>query len=155
VRDRPAGRRDTTSRGDLAELAVATALVQSGRRLLRPISSATRYDLVIDNDDGTFTRVQCKMGVLRCGRVEFRTYSISGHRTDRVNYRGQIDAFGVYCLETADAYLVPMEAVARCGAVASLRVLPARNGQSRHVRMALDYVIGPLREAGPSPPRCR
>jgi hypothetical protein len=121
------------------------ALVQCGRRLLRPMSSATRYDLVIDNDDGTFTRVQCKMGVLRWGRVEFRTYSVSGHRTERVNYGGQIDAFGVYCPETGRAYLVPMEAVARCGAVASLRVAPARNGQSHGVRMASDYVIGPDR----------
>lgn len=136
---RPA--RDTTSRGDLAELAVATELVRIGRRLLRPISSAARYDLLIDNDDGTFTRVQCKMGVLRCGRVEFRTYSISGHRTARTSYRGQIDAFGVYCPETGAAYLVPMEAVEHCGAVASLRVEPARNGQSQRVRMASDYVI--------------
>jgi len=105
---------------------------------------ATRYDLVID-DDGRFTRVQCKMGILRCGRVEFRTYSVSGHRTARVNYRGQIDAFGVYCPETGEAYLVPMEAVANCGAVASLRVAPAKNGQSERVRMAVDYVIFPAR----------
>ena len=144
--DRSARHRDTTSLGDLAELAVATALVRSGRRLLRPISSATRYDLVIDNDDGTFTRVQCKMGVLRCGRVEFRTYSVSGHGGESVNYGGQIDAFGVFCRETGDAYLVPMEAVAHCGAVASLRVAPARNGQSQRVRRALDYVIDPARE---------
>ena len=134
--------RDTTSRGDLAELAVATALVRSGKRLLRPLSSATRYDLAIDNEDGTFTRVQCKMGILRNGRVEFRIYSISGHRTQPVSYRGQVDAFGVYCPGTTACYLVPMQAVANCGSVASLRVLPAKNGQARGLRLARDYIVG-------------
>ena len=117
------------------------ALVRSGKRLLRPLSSATRYDLAIDNEDGTFTRVQCKMSVLRNGRVEFRIYSISGHRTQPVSYRGQVDAFGVYCPGTAECYLVPMQAVANCGSVASLRVVPAKNGQTRGLRPAADYVV--------------
>lgn len=134
--------RDTTSRGDLAELEVATALVRSGKRLLRPLSSATRYDLLIDNEDGTFTRVQCKMGILRSGRVEFRLYSMSGHRTEPVSYRGQVDAFGVYCPQTQATYFVPMAAIARCGAIASLRVVPSRNGQVRRIRLARDFRIG-------------
>ena len=47
--------KDTTSRGDIAEMQVAAALVRAGKKLLRPLSSATRYDLLIDNEDGTFT----------------------------------------------------------------------------------------------------
>jgi hypothetical protein len=39
--------KDTTSRGDIAEFQVVAA----------------RYDLLIDNADGTFTRVQCKSDV--------------------------------------------------------------------------------------------
>jgi len=48
--------KDTTSRGDIAELQIAAALVRHGKRLLRPLSSASRYDLLIDYDNGTITR---------------------------------------------------------------------------------------------------
>ncbi len=136
--------RDTTSRGDLAEWKVATALVEQGKKLLRPISSASRYDLAVDNEDGTFTRIQCKTGILRNGRIEFRVYSMSGHRgTTGRSYNGQIDAFGVYCPQTDRAYLIPMaELVGRTGA-ACLRVERARNGQSKRTRPAEAYVLGP------------
>src|SRR5437016_9333491 len=71
--------KNTTLRGDIAEFQIAAALIRHGNRLLRPLSSASRYDLLIDNEDGTFTRVQCKSGVLRNGCVLFRVYSVSGH----------------------------------------------------------------------------
>ncbi|HEX9437743.1 MAG TPA: group I intron-associated PD-(D/E)XK endonuclease [Candidatus Limnocylindria bacterium] len=133
---------ETTGRGDETELAVALALVRAGKRLLRPLSSATRYDLLVDNEDGTFSRIQCKTGRLRGGTVEFRLYSISGHNTRQNGYRGQVDAFGVYCPDTAETYLVPLTALRACEAIARLRRTPARNGQRRRVRSAAEYVIG-------------
>jgi hypothetical protein len=133
--------RDTTSRGDVTEFEVATALLRQGRKLLRPLSSACRYDLLMDNEDGTFTRIQCKTGILREGRVEFRLYSISGHRPTAVSYGGQVDAFGVYCPQTRESYLVPVAALGSRGAIASLRVLPSRNGQVKKVRLASDYLV--------------
>jgi len=134
--------KDTTSRGDIAEFQVVAALVRQGKRLLRPLSSASRYDLLIDNADGTFTRVQCKSGVLRKGCVLFRLYSVSGHDTRAKGYAGQVDAFGVYCADTSATYLVPVEAIAGCGQMAALRVEPTRNGQRQRVRSAEDFVIG-------------
>lgn len=133
--------RNTTRIGDITEMAVAAALVRQGRKLLRPISSATRYDLLIDNEDGSFVRVQCKTGRLRDGRVEFRLYSVSGHNTKAVGYVGQVDAYGVYCPQTATTYLVPVTAIGACGALATLRVADARNGQTRGVRLAAEYAI--------------
>jgi PD-(D/E)XK nuclease superfamily protein len=73
--------RDTSAQGDLTEVEVTLALMRDGRRVFRPLSSASRYDLLLDNGDGTFTRVQCKTGVLRRGAVVFRLYSVSGHRS--------------------------------------------------------------------------
>jgi hypothetical protein len=58
-------------RGDLAEMEVATALMRAGMTVLRPVSSAGRYDLAIDAGGGAFTRVQCKTGILRKGRILF------------------------------------------------------------------------------------
>ena len=133
--------RDTTRSGDLAELEITIALVRAGKRVLKPLSSACRYDLAIDEGDGHFTRVQCKSGVLRAGRITFRTASMSASRPGRT-YHGEIDAFGVYCSETHEAYLVPMTTIASCGTMASLRVVPSRNGQRARVRSASGFRIG-------------
>jgi hypothetical protein len=133
--------KDTTSRGDIAEMQVAAALVRAGKKLLRPLSSATRYDLLIDNEDGTFTRVQCKSGVLRNGCVLFRLYSMSGHDTRPKPYGAAIDAFGVYCRETSTTYLVPVGILNGQANMAALRVEPARNGQRRGIRMAAEFAI--------------
>lgn len=135
-------KRSTTSLGDITELEVAAALARNGMKLLRPLSSATRYDLLIDNEDGTFTRVQCKTGRLRHGRVEFAMYSVSGHNTRSNRYHGQIDAFGVHCPHNGETYLIPIEALAARGSVGYLRVLPAKNGQRRRIRQARPYLIG-------------
>jgi PD-(D/E)XK endonuclease len=49
---------NTTAKGDVAEQAVILALLKAGKTILRPLSNGLRYDLVVDNLDGTFTRVQ-------------------------------------------------------------------------------------------------
>ena len=103
--------------------------MRDGRRVLKPVASASRYDLVIDNGDGTFVRVQCKTGCLRDGRIMFRTYSVSGHTTKSSPYGDGIDAFGVYCPMTGDVYLVPVSAIGQRTGSICLRVSPARNGQ--------------------------
>ena len=54
--------------GDRTEAIVIAALVRRGYRVLRPLSSNERYDLVLDLD-GEFLRVQCKTGRLRNGAI--------------------------------------------------------------------------------------
>jgi len=138
---RTVGKRDTTQRGDVAEFQVIAALVGAGHRLLRPLSAACRYDLLIDNEDGGFTRVQCKNGVLKAGSVVFRLCSVSRRGNQPVPYQGDVDAFGVYCAATGRAYLVPMSAVSHRTTIAYLRVAPARNGQRHGVGLAADFLI--------------
>jgi hypothetical protein len=60
------------------------------------------------------------------------------------SYRGDIDAFGVYCPGTREVYLVPIADVP--DRAAYLRVEPTRNGQQKGVRWAKDYVIWPERQ---------
>lgn len=141
MREAPWAVKDTTSQGDITETQVAAALVRRGLRVLRPISSATRYDLLIDHDDGRFIRVQCKTGVLRQGCVLFRLYSISGHDTRTKHYAGQVDAFGIYCPQIHRSYLVPMAAIADCRYFATLRVEPSKNGQRLRTRSAEEFAI--------------
>src|SRR5215211_6957979 len=82
-------------------------------------------------------RVQCKTGRLRGGSVVFRACSSYGHHrnplTARRDYQGQVDAFAVYCPETAGVYLVPIADLS-VHVEATLRVDPPRNGQRKRIR---------------------
>lgn len=135
-----APKKDTTARGDITELEIALALMRAGRRVLRPISAGLRYDLVID-DNGTFTRIQCKTGRLRAGVISFRLAMSDARRPHGVPYHGEIEAFGVHCPEVGRSYLVPMTVLGKMRNVACLRVTPARNGQTKGVREAIHYEI--------------
>jgi len=133
--------RNTSLTGDLTELEVALALTRAGYRVLRPMATACRYDLAIDNGDGTLTRIQCKTGLLKGGRIVFRVYSVSGHRSDGRSYQGQVDAFGVYCEGTRQTYLVPFALIPEHRVMVCLRVSPSKNGQRAGVHVADDFLI--------------
>lgn len=134
--------KDTTSVGDLTELEVATALMRTRKRVLRPLSAGLRYDLAIDNGDGTVVRVQCKTGILRNGFITFRVCNADARRPRGIPYQGQIEAFGVYCPQNGRTYLIPIDAVGGNTSTARLRVDATRNGQHRGIRLAESFQIG-------------
>jgi len=119
---------------------VLAALVQAGYRPLIPFGDGHPYDIALDNG-GKLIRVQCKTGrLLREGVVFFPT-AIWCRNLSYRSYRGDVDLFGVYCADTEQVYLVPIADVPE--KAASLRVIPPKNGQTRGVRWAKDYVIWP------------
>jgi hypothetical protein len=129
--------------GDRTTLAVILALREVGYLILVPLSENTRYDLVMDDSDQLY-RVQCKTGRLRHGAVVFNTCSSYAHhpnaRVVKRTYVGEIDFFGVYCPETTDVYLVPIEDVSS-KRTANLRVFPSQNNQHKGIRNANDYLV--------------
>lgn len=130
--------RDTSSIGNKTEAMVLAALVQVGYEPLIPFGGGHPYDIALD-DGGKLTRIQCKTGrLLKEGVVYFPT-AIWCRNLSYRSYRGDVDFFGVYCADTGQVYLVPIADVPERGA--SLRVVPPRNGQTRGVRWAKDYVI--------------
>ncbi len=135
------GVKDTTSRGDLTEFELIAILMRTGRKILRPLSAGLRYDMVLDNEDGTFVRIQCKTGILRAGFVEFRVANTDGRRPHGVTYRGQVEGFAVFCPQNRKAYLVPMTAVEDTKGIARLRLDRTRNGQMKRVRCATAFEI--------------
>jgi hypothetical protein len=128
---------DTASRGNGAEAAVLSSLINRGYRVLVPFGGGHPYDLAVDVA-GTFVRVQCKTGWQNAGCILFNTRS-TDHGAGALPYTGRADVFGVYFPPTQTVYLVPI------GAVAShegrLRLVPARNQQRRRTRPAADYEI--------------
>jgi len=137
--------KNTTAKGDIAEQAVILALLKAGKTVLRPVSNGLRYDLVVDNLDGTFTRIQCKTGLLKCagGVVRFRPRSADARRPNGVPYHGQIDIFGVYCPQNEQVYFIPIAQLSGINSEASLRLLPARSGQRAGIRLASAYADAP------------
>jgi PD-(D/E)XK endonuclease len=64
-----------------------------------------------------------------------------GARVLKRTYHGEIDAFAVYCPDTAGVYLIPIAhlPVEREG---RLRMDPPKNNQFDRVRFAADYEVG-------------
>ncbi len=117
-----------SQKGERSEAAILHALVASGRVVLMPWGASQRYDFVIDEGGGKFTRVQCKSGVYRHGCVYFRTASADRRRPNGDPYTGQIGAFAVYCAELDTSFLIPIED-AQARQVAALRIDAPANGQ--------------------------
>lgn len=141
--------------GDRTTLAVMLALMTLGHNVAVPFGENTRYDLIVESE-GKLQRVQCKTGRLRNGVVVFRTASSYAHHPNpkprQRHYRGQVDAFAVYCPETCGVYLIPIDSLP--ADAASLRIAPTRNGQRKLVRdgaahevATVDVAVPPLARA--------
>lgn len=125
--------------GERSEAQIMSRLLRTGMTVLKPFGDNQRYDLVLD-DGERLVRIQCKTGRLRKGAVEFATASSYAHRgLGKRDYRGQVELFAVYCPETDQCYLIPVDAVGKMHC--SLRVEKSRNGQEKNIRLAADYEL--------------
>lgn len=99
----------TNERGRITEAKVLARLVELGKYVLIPFANVGRYDLLIDNRDGTFTRVECKTGRFKNGCVVFETASKGGYGYHPgKNYKNDVDLFGVWSSKTDKVYLIPV-----------------------------------------------
>jgi hypothetical protein len=131
---------NSSTKGSIAEAAIAAEAVKLGVVVLRPIVEGRRYDLLFDID-GALARVQCKWAN-RKGDV------IAAHiGTCRLTPRGyvrttyapdEIDAIALYCAELDECYLVPVDDV-RGQSYLHLRLAPAANKQEAAIRYAATY----------------
>ncbi|MDQ7024070.1 MAG: group I intron-associated PD-(D/E)XK endonuclease [Anaerolineae bacterium] len=127
--------------GDISEAKVLTRFVELGHGVLIPWSNGLRYDLVVDfNQSGNLQRIQIKTGRIQNGCIVFN--AASQDPTDRhkkINYRGDIDSFGVYCRDNGKTYIVPVEHAPTMSCY--LRVEPPKNNQRKGIRWAKDYEL--------------
>lgn len=137
------GNRDTNAIGDISESAIITRFLQLGYVVLTPYGRNQRYDLVIEDTEGQFWRIQCKTAQVEDNGtvVAFNTasHNVATKNRQMRHYRGQCDYFAVYCGELNKIYLVPVDQVGATNA--NLRLVPAKNNQTKHVRWAKDYEL--------------
>ena len=129
-----------SAKGARSEAEILAALVAAGKTVLLPWGGHHRYDFVLDEGDGRFTRVQCKSGVYHHGCVYFGTSSADRRRPNGDPYIGQIDAFAVYCRTLDASFLVPIEDI-RARQVAALRIDRPISGQLARIRWAKPYLL--------------
>lgn len=137
------GKRTTNSIGEISEAAIIARFLQLGYIVLTVYGGNQRYDLVIEDADGQFWRVQCKTAQIEDNGTVV-AFDTANHNYALKNkqwrhYRGQCDYFAVYCEELDKAYLVPVDQVGNTRA--NLRLVSAKNNQQKHVRLAQDYEL--------------
>lgn len=131
--------------GELSQAHIIAQLLEAGYNVLLPYGDNLRYDLVIEDAEGQFLKVQCKTGRSNGEYISFTPASLYYHtRAGRTTYgsrayHGQIDYFAVYCPETRGVYLIHVEHTGT--SQVNLRLVPTKNNQEKHVRWAKDYEL--------------
>ena len=131
--------------GERSQAYILAKLLEIGYNVLTPYGDNTRYDLVIEDADGKFWRVQCKTGRSNGEYINFAPASLYYHtRAGRTthgskSYHGQIDYFAVYCPENKGVYLIPVDHAGI--SQMNLRLTPTQNNQEKNVHWAKDYEL--------------
>ena len=128
--------------GDLAELKVATDLLDRGYRIALPYGEDWNYDLILCRGE-KFERVQVKHArsdgrvvVVRCS-----SQSLTSGRVRRVKrYTARtIDWLAAYDVTTDRCFYIPAGELGEGHRMLSLRLQPSRNNQRACIRSAEDY----------------
>ena len=127
---------NTKDKGDISEAMILARLLQLGKKVAIPFGENHRYDLLID-DDGEFTRVQCKTARIHKGCVVFNARSTNARIS--TNYRGEADLFIVYCPQIEKFYQVAVTVAA--ASIVTLRLEATKNNQESGVKYARDYEL--------------
>jgi PD-(D/E)XK endonuclease len=130
--------------GERSEAFITAKLLEAGYEVFKPFGDNLRYDLVIEDADGQFWRIQCKTGWLdeKKSVIKFATASSYNYTMKNKvwrHYRGECEYFAVYCPETRGVYLAPVDQVGVTQTM--LRLVPTANNQEKGVRWAKDYEI--------------
>jgi len=123
-------------KGDMSEAAVIFYFSSLGCKILKPFSNNLPYDLVIDNDDGTFTRVQVKTGRIKNNSISFPSSRMSGRSGKRLSYAGLIDVYAVYSPDLNKVFIVPIK-----DTTGTQTTLSLGNGGERPRLLARDYEV--------------
>jgi hypothetical protein len=134
--------------GELSQVYIIARLLEMGYTILTPYGDSSRYDLVIEDAEGQFSRVQCKTAWIEGnddGHIKFATTSLRSRSANgkvqysRARYTGQIEYFAVYSHKHHKTYLVPANLAT--GNTMRLRLLPPKNNQEKGIRWAKEYEL--------------
>jgi hypothetical protein len=125
-------------------------LLDIGYTVLLPHGDSSRYDLVIEDEDGKFWRIQCKTAFREKGNDGSICFSVASLKSrqsggkisyGRRGYAGEVDYFAVYCHELRKVYLIPIQDANQATRMFLRLDRSTKNNQTRGVHFAEDYEI--------------
>jgi hypothetical protein len=136
-------RHHTKDKGDQGLGFVIADLLRAGIQVALPLSEHLPFDAIAIAENGRMSRIQVKYRAATRGEViycqVFSSWADRNGSHDTHFDPNGCDALAVYCPEPAMCcYLRSSELQVR--AALTLRIAPPRNGQTRGVRMAVDYL---------------
>jgi hypothetical protein len=131
------------AKGDLAELKVATDLLQRGHKVALPYGEDWDYDLILCRGEG-LERVQVKYTESdgRIITVRCRSHSLTNGKVRSVKHytARTVDWIAVYDRTTERCYYVPAAELGDGRTTLHLRIAPTLNNQRQGIRPAEDYL---------------
>lgn len=123
------------SKGDVAELAIATKLQELGFVISFPFSENARYDIVAEKE-GEFHRIQAKYSTPKKGALRVNGYSSNNWSVKHYSPQ-EVDVFGVFNPESSKVYFIPAKDMNRTGM--NLRIEKTKNNQGKLTHNASDF----------------
>ena len=124
-------------KGTLTEARVLVYLIDHGLIVSRPFDSNPDYDFVVQIERGhpwnRFLAIQVKSG--NCSE-DGRLFSFKATDNKRRTYTGRADFIAAFDNLNDRLFLVPPEELGKNGFI---RLLPAKSGQRKKIKMADDY----------------
>jgi len=129
---------ETKRKGDIGEAMVMAEALRRGYKVAIPVGEDWRYDLIVLRR-GVLARVQCKYVTSDGLVVQVPCRSTNGHST--IKYTAvDVDWIAAYDSTTDHVYFVPSSFLGTGRAAITLRLAPAKNGQTTGVLWAADFL---------------
>lgn len=132
--------RNSKEIGNLTELQCITALYELGCDVSIPFGNSQKYDIIIDWKNQLY-KVQIKHalehdeGAYFSFKTRWQGHNTTGY-TQTSYTKEDIDFFATYY--NGNVYLIPVEQCS--GAEKNLRIRPPKNGQTKGINFAKDYL---------------
>lgn len=124
------------TKGSIAEMIVASRLMEKGWHVLFPFGENSRYDLVAEKD-GEFLRIQVKYVTPRNGALEVNCRSSNNWSVDRYT-KNQVDFIAAYNPKNKQVYFIPSSKF-NANRI-TLRIEPSKNKQKINIKHAEEFV---------------
>lgn len=126
--------------GEITEQEVALEFLKRGILLSKPLVQSSRYDFIADINHKLY-KIQVKTGTLKeDSYIEFATSTSHTNTKGTLNIsysENDVDFFAT--MHEGQCYLIPYGV---CGKRSQrLRLIPAKNGQTKGITFAKDYTI--------------
>lgn len=125
-------------KGDLGQVMIMGDLLSKGYKVAIPLGEDWRYDLIVDKND-QLLKIQCKYVESNRGVIKVRCETHDG----RSYYRYQekdLDYIAVYDKVTNKCYYIKNSYLNKGRASMTLRVAPTKNGQTKKILNAKDFI---------------